>query len=128
MSVEGLFFLLAAFICFAVGLAHSIFGERWLANTLIPNINALQDDRDIVRIIRTVWHLLTIIYWAIATLFFLMSQSPLTTVAVTTVFAIMFLLTAIFTAVFSGGRFIAWTAFVILSAIAWGEVTWGEFF
>lgn len=124
MSVQGLLFLLASLLSFSGGLAHSILGERRLLMPLsrCPDLPLLYGSTfATIQIIRTVWHLATIAWWAAAALFFLMAQAPLTTADVSAVLAVAFLIAGTVTLLLSRGRHMGWLMFIVISAVAFWE-------
>ena len=121
MSPLGLLYLLAALLCVALGVAHSYLGERFILirlfrRTDIPKL--FGGTEFTIRTIRFAWHLTSVAWWGIGALFFLMAQGPLSSSAVASIFAVVFLLSAGVTLIASRGRHLAWPVFLVVGLIA----------
>jgi hypothetical protein len=95
MSIEGVLYLVAAFLAFSVGVAHSVLGERYILIRLFRRSDLPQllgSTEFTTRTLRFAWHLTTIAWWGAAALFFALAQSPLTSSRVSVILGVMFLL------------------------------------
>src|SRR4029077_4695672 len=91
---------LAACLCVALGLAHSVLGERYILIRLFrrSDLPKLFGGTEFTtRTLRFAWHLTTIAWWGAAALFFALAQAPLTSNRVSVILGIMFLLTTLVT-------------------------------
>ena len=75
------FFLAAAWLTFAIGLVHSVFGEwlifrRMRQGGFIPTNGGQVLREPHVRILWASWHVLTVLGWGIAALLFWLAQAP----------------------------------------------------
>ena len=121
MSTLGPLYLLAALLCVALGVAHSYLGERFILirlfrRTDIPKL--FGGTEFTIRTLRFAWHLTSVAWWGIGTLFFLMAQGPLSSSTVASTFAVVFLLSAGVTLIASRGRHLAWPVFLVVGLIA----------
>jgi len=116
--------LLAAALTFAVGVAHSYLGERYILirlfrRTDLPHLfgSALFTRRTL----RFAWHLTTVAWWGCGLLLLIAARSlaPLSRAAVGGVLAGTFLASALLTLVGSRGRHLAWPVFLAIAAAAW---------
>src|SRR4249920_816458 len=76
LAVTDLLFF-AAFLTFAVGLAHSVLGERYILirlfrRTDIPHLSGGPEFT--IRILRFAWHLTTVAWWGFAAILVLLAQ------------------------------------------------------
>ena len=121
MSIEGALYVVAAFLAFSVGVAHSVLGERYILIRLFrrSDLPKLFGGTEFTtRTLRFAWHLTTIAWWGAAALFFSLAQAPLTSSRVSVILGIMFLLTTLVTFVVSRGRHLAWPVFLTIAVIA----------
>ncbi|WP_269632309.1 hypothetical protein [Pelomonas sp. BJYL3] len=113
---------LAALLIFLTGLAHSWLGERYLLRRLFKreNLPALLGSTAFTTgTLRFVWHLLTLVWWALAALVLLAAQGPLQTRLVLQVFSGLAALSALFPLVFTRGRHLSWLAFLAIAVLLW---------
>lgn len=123
MSVEGLAFLLAALLCFAGGIVHSVFGERRFIGRLhlSKDLPAVLGGASTIQVVRLMWHSVTIACCTAAALFVLLAQAPPTTNALATVLGAAFMSAAVLTAIVSRGRYLAWILISVITLVAfWG--------
>ena len=118
--MHSLYFF-AAGLCFAVGLAHSVLGERYILirlsrRTDLPRL--FGGTEFTMRTLRFAWHVTTIAWWGAAVLFIYMALDRLTVPAVAGVLAGIFLSSGLITLIASRGRHLAWLAFLAIGAIA----------
>lgn len=121
MSIEGILYLVAAFLAFSVGVAHSVLGERYILIRLFRRSDLPQlfgGTEFTTRTLRFAWYLTTIAWWSAAALFFALAQAPLTSNQVSVILGVMFALTALVTFLVSRGRHLAWPVFLAIAAIA----------
>ena len=114
-------YFLAAGLCFAIGLAHSVLGERYILIRLFRRTDLPKlfgGTEFTTRTLRFAWHLTTIAWWGAAALFCCMARDRLTPASVAGVLAGVFLTSAVVTLVASRGRHFAWPIFLIIGVIA----------
>ena len=73
-------YIVAAILCFGVGLAHSVLGEKYILIRLFrrPDLPKLFGGTEFtVRTLRFAWHLTTIAWWGAMAMFFEMARGPL---------------------------------------------------
>ena len=115
------FLYLAAFLAFAVGLAHSILGERYILvrllrqDTLPPLFGGTTFT---ARTLRFAWHLTTVAWWGLAALLVLLAGRAISFRNVSAVLAATFLLTGAVTFIVSRGRHLAWIVFLAIGGIS----------
>lgn len=121
LITENVLYLIAAFLAFSIGVAHSVLGERYILIRLFRRSDLPQlfgGTEFTTRTLRFAWHLTTIAWWAAATLFVALAQAPLTSNRVSFILGIMFLATTLVTLIVSRGRHLAWPVFLAIGAIA----------
>jgi len=121
MSSLGLLYLLAAFLAFCLGIAHSYLGERYILIRLFRRADLPKlfgGTEFTVRTLRFAWHLTSVAWWGSAVLFFVMAQQPLSSAAASAVLAGVFLISATVTLIASRGRHLAWPVFLAIGVIA----------
>jgi len=116
--------LLAAILAFAVGMAHSYLGERYILVRLLRREDLpklLGTDWFTKRTLRGAWHLTTVAWWgSAAQLWFLSAESsPGRERAVLSSLAVVFLISAIITAAASRGKHLAWIVFLAIAILVW---------
>lgn len=114
-------YFVATALCFGVGLAHSVLGERYILTRLFrrPDLPKLFGGTEFtVRTLRFAWHLTTVAWWGAAAIFFEMAQGPLSSPTVSSILAGVFLTSAAVTLVASRGRHLAWPVFLAIGVIA----------
>lgn len=120
MALSALLFF-AAFLAFAVGLAHSVLGERYILCRLfrradLPHL--FGGPEFTVRVLRFAWHLTTIAWWGFAAILVLLAQQSLSVRSVSLVLAVTFLVTCVITLVVSRGRHLAWPVFLAIGIVS----------
>ena len=113
--------LVAAALAFAVGLAHSILGEKFILIRLFrrPDLPKLLGGTEFtVRTLRFAWHLTTIAWWGSGALLVLASRGALDPASTLQVLAVTMLTTSVAIVVASRGRHLAWPVFAAIGLIA----------
>lgn len=119
-----LYFAAAAAI--AIGLAHSILGERYILMRLFRSASLphLFGGESFTRqTLRFAWHITTVAWFGFAALMVLLARSALTPTAALTVIAVTFLITAAIALVASRGRHFAWPVFLFIGGACWYAAT-----
>ena len=113
---------LAAGLLVAVGLAHSVLGERYILRRLFRrDLPALfGDDAFTKRTLRFAWHVTTVAWWGIAGLLVWGlgdAQASLRWISAT------FAATGLVALVGSRGRHLSWVVFVAVAGLTWWAST-----
>jgi hypothetical protein len=115
----------AAALIFALGLVHSILGERYILVRLFRRDNLPRlfgSDLFTRRTLRFAWHLTTVVWYGIAALLFTLSSPPATPIDAARVGAILAataLASAAVALVGSRGRHPAWLVFLVVALLCW---------
>ena len=113
----------AALLILALGLVHSVLGERYILIRLfrrndLPRL--FGSDLFTRRTLRFAWHLTTVVWWGIAALLVRLARgAPLTTPELGGVLAVTSVASALVSLVGSRGRHPAWAVFLAIGALAW---------
>ncbi len=111
---------LAAALALAAGVVHSYLGERYFLVRLFrrgPTAPHFEADAFSRRILRLVWHLLSVAWWGGAALFLVLGRGDASDGV--RVLAATFLVAGAITAAVSRGRHLAWILFAAIAAAAW---------
>ncbi len=114
--------IVAALLAFAVGIAHSILGEKYLLIRLFrrPDLPKLFGSTGFtVRTLRFAWHITTVAWWGFGVMLWLASRDSLSQDNALMVLSITMLVTALVTLIASRGRHLAWPVFAAIAAAAW---------
>lgn len=111
---------IAALLAFAVGLAHSILGERYILIRLfrradLPHL--FGGPEFTVRTLRFAWHITTIAWWGLAAIIVLVAEDAASRPSLLYVLAAVFLLSAALAAAGSRLRHLAWLVFAAIGLI-----------
>lgn len=112
--------IVAAFLLFLTGIAHSYLGERYLLIRLFKRGNLpelLGGTAFTAATLRFVWHLLTIAWWGIGVVIVRASGQPLDSRAVLQTFGALALISGLFPLVFTRGRHLSWIAFFAVGTL-----------
>src|SRR5262245_47249183 len=90
----------AAFLAVAVGIAHSVLGERYILMRLfksgkIPHL--FGGPEFTIRTLRFAWHLTTVAWWGLAALLYLLAAGAVSSSSVALVVGATFLITGLVT-------------------------------
>ena len=110
-------YFIAAGLCFALGVAHSVLGERYILIRLFRrgNLPKLFGGTEFTaRTLRFAWHLTSVAWWGAAVLFWYMARNRLSLASA----AGVFLVSAAVTLFASRGRHFAWPVFLAIGLIA----------
>lgn len=117
------YYVVAAFLTFAMGIAHSLLGEKYFLVQLFkrdcpPEIVSATF---INRTTRIAWHLTTVAWWSAAGILLVLSRQqvhpPISTLGY--VISLWFLLSALISAVGSHGRHLSWIVFLLIGILTW---------
>lgn len=115
--------VLAAALLFAIGVAHSVLGERWLIGPLLsPDYRRgmLAKSEFARQVLRFAWHLTTLAVWGFAAILAGLSMTstdgPAAQVTVAIIAAVC-LISAIYIFVTTGARHLAWPVFLVTAGL-----------
>ena len=116
---EGMMLQIAAVLAVAIGLAHSILGERYILTRLFQKpLPRLFGDDSFTRItLRFAWHITTIAWLGFAALLYQASIGQLSTSRVLVTVAATFAVTALIALVASRGKHLSWLAFGAIAVL-----------
>ncbi len=120
MSQESMLFV-AALLTFAVGLAHSVLGERFILMRLFRRAELPKlfgETAFTARTLRFAWHLTTLAWWGIGAMLVLASRGLLSTGNTLRVIAFTMAVTALTILVASRGRHLAWPVFLAIGLLS----------
>ena len=120
----NLYFVIAAVLALAIGVAHSWLGERYVLMRLFrrQNIPHLFGSDDFTkRTLRFTWHLTTVSWFGAAALLLILASSPLDASArlLSRAIAATFLVSAVIALVGSRGRHLSWVVFLLIAGLVW---------
>jgi hypothetical protein len=118
------YFIIAAVLALAIGVAHSWLGERYVLMRLFRrhNIPHLFGSDDFTkRTLRFAWHLTTVSWFGTAALLLILASSPLDATArlLSRAMAATFLVSAVIALVASRGRHLSWVVFLLIAGLIW---------
>ena len=113
-------FYIAAFLTFAVGVVHSILGERYILVRLfrrndLPRL--FGGTAFTIRTLRFAWHLTTVAWWGFAAILVLLARLSVSLHSLSLVLAATFLLTGAITLIVSRGQHLAWPIFLFIGGV-----------
>jgi hypothetical protein len=114
-------YFIASGLCIALGLAHSILGERYILIRLFrrSDLPKLFGGTEFTqRTLRFAWHLTSVMWIGAGAIFFLMAGDRVSTASIAGVFAVVFLIHAVVTLLTSRGRHFAWPLFLVVGLVA----------
>lgn len=118
----------AAALAFAIGLAHSFLGERYILIRLFrrQNLPRLFGDQVFTRrTLRFAWHLTSLAWWGFGAQLLLASTTDAGTAPLLHVLAATFLVSSALTFGASRGRHLAWIVFLAIALLTWGALLGG---
>lgn len=113
--------LIAAVLTFAVGIAHSVLGEKLLLMRLFrrPDLPTLAGSATFAaRTLRFAWHITTVAWWGFGAMLVLASRDALTPHNALMALAVTMLVTAAMILFASRGKHLAWLVFALIAAAA----------
>lgn len=118
------YFVAAAVLTLAIGLAHSWLGERNILMRLFRRQNLphlFGSDVFTKRTLRMAWHATTVAWFGFAALLLILASLPLDASAriLSGVIAATFLASAILALIGSRGRHLSWIVFLIIAILVW---------
>jgi hypothetical protein len=110
----------AALLTFAIGIAHSVLGERYILIRLfrrnkLPKIFGSEEFT--VNTLRFAWHITTIAWWGFAAILVLLAEQSISTQNLSMVLAVTFLTTGIVSLLASRGQHLSWVIFLFIGCV-----------
>lgn len=111
----------AAALIWLTGLAHSVLGERYILIRLFRRPDSLPkvlgSTAFTAGTLRFVWHLITVVWWALGCVVYALGSGPLSRDDLLLVIGATALVSAVFPLVFTRGRHLSWVAFLVVGAL-----------
>ena len=112
---------LAAFLLFALGIVHTVLGEKYILVRLfrrddLPKLFGSADFT--IRTLRFAWHLTTVAWWGFAALLVLMAHPPLVMRQVGAVIGCTFMLHFGIALLGTRGKHLSWVVFLLVGVAA----------
>ena len=111
----------AAVATFAIGVAHSVLGERYILVRLFRRDNLPKlfgGTAFTINTLRFAWHLTTVAWWGFAAILVLLARDALTQQNTLLVIAATFLFTGAVALIASRGRHFSWPVFLFIGGAA----------
>ncbi|MES2127792.1 MAG: hypothetical protein V4463_11020 [Pseudomonadota bacterium] len=111
---------LAAFLLFAIGLAHSVLGERYLLVRLfrrddLPKLGGSADFTK--RVLRFAWHITTIAWWGIAAILCEIASANFSVQNTVLAIGLTFILSGITALIAARGKHYSWIFFLLVGVL-----------
>ncbi len=107
-------------LLFAVGVVHSVLGERYILVRLFRRTDLPKlfgDTTFTTRTLRFAWHITTVAWWGFAAILLMLARQSLTPNQLLLIVGLTFLLTGAITMLISRGRHLAWAAFFFIGSV-----------
>ena len=116
--------MLAATLTVAIGLVHSVLGERYILTRLFRrDLPKLFGSDDFTRkTLRFAWHITTLAWFGIAAVLILVHTGGATNTSIVLAIAATFALTGLVALVASRGRHLSWIVFGAIAALCYFAV------
>ncbi|HMB93696.1 MAG TPA: hypothetical protein VKP65_22785 [Rhodothermales bacterium] len=112
--------IIAAILLIAIGLAHSVLGERYVLIRLfrreVPKL--FGSETYTKRTLRFAWHITTVAWWGFAALLLASLEDPSRAVYLK-IISVTFLVSGVVALVGSRGRHYSWVVFLAVAVLAW---------
>jgi hypothetical protein len=110
----------AAILTVAVGIAHSILGERYILSRLfrredLPKL--FGGSKFTVRTLRLAWHVTTVAWCGFAAVLVLLARRTVWSAGLSYILATTFLVTGAVTLIISRGQHLAWFVFLVIGGV-----------
>ncbi len=118
-TMVTLFYTSACF-AFAIGIVHSVLGERYILTRLFcrDNLPKLFGGTEFtVLTLRFAWHITTIAWWGFAAILVLLAEQSFTFHNLSSVLAATFLTTGGIALIASRGRHLSWLVFLFIGGV-----------
>ena len=121
MTYSQIALYFAALVLAAVGVAHSVVGEKYVLQRLFrrPHLpKLLGSPAYMMRTLRFAWHVTTIAWWGLAAILVLLAAPSIRSSTVGAIIGVTFLAHFVIVLAGSRGRHLAWIAFLVVGALA----------
>lgn len=110
----------AALLTVAVGIAHSVLGERYILSRLfrredLPKL--FGGSQFTVRTLRLAWHVTSVAWWGFAAVLVLLARHTVWSAGLSYILAATFLVTGAVTLIISRGQHLAWLVFLVIGGV-----------
>jgi hypothetical protein len=114
----------AAILAFAIGVAHSWLGERYVITRLLRRKDLpklLGSDRFTRRTLRLAWHLTTIAWWGFAAQMLVLSLPSMRPASrpILMCISLTFAASGAISGIISRGKHLSWIVFLAISVLCW---------
>lgn len=122
--------LIGSFLLIFIGLVHSYLGEKYILIQLFKRNNLpklLGSDWLTKRVLRFAWHLTSIAWWGFAVILYWLTATdgnPQAEILLT--IAVVFLVSAMVSFVFSHGKHLSWVVFLAVATVSLFGVPYSE--
>jgi hypothetical protein len=110
----------AAFLLIAIGIAHSVLGERYILIRLFRRLDLpkLRGGTELTtRTLRFAWHLTTLAWWGFAAILIHLANGPVDVGSIFLITGVTFFTTGLVTLIVSRGQHFAWPVFLVIGGI-----------
>ena len=112
---------ISAFLLFAIGITHSVLGERYILirlfrRTDLPKLFGSTEFTALT--LRFAWHVTTIAWWGFAVILILLARQSFSFHSISMVIAVTFLSSGIISLVASKGRHYSWLVFMFVGGVS----------
>ena len=111
---------IAAFLTFAIGVAHSVLGEHYILIRLFRSNNLPKlfgGTEFTIHTLRFAWHITTIAWWGFAAILVMLAEKSFSFQNLSIVLAATFLVTSAIALVASRGRHLSWPIFLFIGGV-----------
>ena len=111
---------IAAFLTFAIGIVHSVLGERYILIRLFRrnNLPKIFGGTEFTTLtLRFAWHITTVAWWGFAAILVMLAEQSFTFSNLSMVLAVTFLVTGGIALVASRGRHLSWVVFLFIGGV-----------
>lgn len=113
--------MLAAFLIVALGLAHSILGERFILTRLFrrPDLPKIRSSVDFtVQTLRFAWHITTVAWFGLAALVLVASEGQLNSQSAVQIVGYTAIASALLPLYFTRGKHLSWLVLFVIGGLA----------
>lgn len=111
----------AAFLTFAIGLAHTVLGEKFIIAPVLRRADLPKlygSELFTKRLIRYAWHLTTLLMWSLAAILVYQTKGP-QEVTILEIISATFVIAGIADAIVTRGKHFAWPVFIVIGLLVW---------
>ena len=112
---------IAAFLTFAIGIVHSVLGERYILISLFRrnNLPKLFGGTEFTSLtLRFAWHITTIAWWGFSAILVMLAEQSFSFSSISMVLAVTFLTTGGVALIASRGKHLSWIVFLFIGGVS----------